>query len=406
MLKAFFKKKEIFALALLAVYLPFCIFTWIAHAGEVSGAAGQLAGVSVSAYDWQQQTQKADTALREALPGAAALREGYAAAQELHGKRMYGSFTMMKDASGEVYYGAMTEGSVEDVAEYARRMSRLCSTAEANGVKVLFILPPTKVLYSATGIPAGTEHIHDVNDRMDALLLWLSYYQVPALDLRETMARSGLPVSELFYKNDHTWTPRAALCAADALVERLDADYDADLDPTGTYTGAASYASYTYPNVFFGAYGRAAGTAYAGTDDLTVLWPEFDTDFIWRDEEHDTERSGSFTEAFLSAEPLDGDDPYEDDLLDVYLDRIVTHDVIENRRSADSPTATVLRDAYFSPMACFLAPMFSSLDMYWCSSTHSDEDFEQIVRDCRTDYLFVEIYPYNLNSTSFSFFED
>jgi hypothetical protein len=89
----------------------------------------------------------------------------------------------------------------------------------------------------------------------------------------------------------------------------------------------------------------------------------------------------------------------------VYIREIVNSERIVNNSNPDAPVLTVMRDSYFSPIAVFLAPMFSHIDMMW---TRNDKgmSMEQYIKDGYYNYVILEVYPYNLDSQSFDFFRE
>ena len=59
-----------------------------------------------------------------------------------------------------------------------------------------------------------------------------------------------------------------------------------------------------------------------------------------------------------------------------------------------------------SPVACFLSPMCSQIDLVWARSDRNGIDYEEMIRDGEYDYLFIEVYPYNVADRAFAYFED
>ena len=382
----------------------FCVGDLICFGDEYSELIGSLSKVQ-SFDDLKAWTLECEDVASECVMGQIRFIETYGYIQKLQGKREFNNFSYIKDDDGMLYYGSVMELEIDDLDEYARNVMRLNEYVESRGAHLLVLIPPTKVLYGVTNLDKNWT-VNDPNTRTDKLLSLLSQYGVNSLDLRYYMENTDLSLEELFFKTDHHWTPLAAFYATRAVIERMNDDYNLDLDPDKYYRTLDNYNSYTYTDCFLGSTGENAGAVYSGVDDYTFYWPKCDMKFRWIDHEHHEEEKGSFEEALLYENRLDdGADIYAASMGSIYIREIVDSDSIINESNESAPKLMVLRDSYFSPIATFLAPMFSKIDMLW-TRNESGIKMEDYVKDGDYDYLILEVYPYNLDSTSFDFFTD
>lgn len=401
-MKRFFVKKYIFAACFLACVLVFSAANMFYGREELAELAEELGEVD-SVETLQTWIGSVDGALNDAVLGRMGFVETYGYVQKLLDKREFNNFYYVRGNDGMMYYSSLLRGTSDDLVEYAQNVRRMNEVVQQKGAQLLVVLPPAKILSGVTDVDLSWP-LNDPNDRMDRFLLLLQQNGVTALDLRPAMQKSGYSLEELFFKTDHHWTPLAAFYAAGELVEQVRQRFGDDWDPTGFYCDLDNYQQSTYPQCMLGSYGRNAGVVYSGLDDYTLLWPKFETNFTWFDMEHKESRSGPFERSLLDLSRLQVSDLYSGSVNMVYLDEVTEHDRIVNHENPNGPKIIALRDSYFSPMACFLAPMCSELDMVWGRSSHNDMDFEAFIRESEYDYVILELYPYNLDEKNFDFF--
>lgn len=338
--------------------------------------------------------------------------EAYGYVNELLGKKELQDFRYVKDADGTANYGSVYP-VLEDTWEYAVRIRKLKEYAEKNGMKVLFISPPAKILEGVSP-QEQTSLVNNTNPVQDQFLWQLQQNQVAALDLRRPLRESNLTSTELFFKSDHHWTPTAAFIATEVLVDEIQQRFGDNWDPDGYFCDIKNYNEITYPKTECGSIARNAGIIYAGADDFTFLWPAFETSFSWKALTQDGKeefREGDMTESLLQLSRLTTKNVYKIDPYQVYVNTVNPLDEIVNHNNPDGPSLLVLRDSYFSPMACFLAPMCSRIDMVWLNADEHlinfSEYFAEKIESSEFDYLLIELYPYNLTEEdSFPFFTD
>ena len=210
---------------------------------------------------------------------------------------------------------------------------------------------------------------------------------------------------ELFYRTDRLWTSEAAFVAAKAIVEKIRNDFEDDWDSGNYYCNRENYIADVHRQAMIGESGRDTGILYTGKEDYTVLYPGFETDMRWCDLESGEEKTGDFSDIFITLNQ-NGKGHYSNPGSAIYLKGVVDRDCIINEANPDGPSILCLRDAYMSPVACFLAPMCSQIDLVWARSNHNQIDYEQLIRNGGYDYLLIETYPYNIEDTAFEYFKN
>ena len=403
-MKRFFAKKYIFAAAFLAVWLLFSVFNFAAGVQVWQKLFEEFTCVR-SVSDLESWISDVEADVNETMLAREEFIDTYGYVQKLFGKREFNNFSVIRDDEGMLYYGSTWPKGVEEFSTYADRVERLDAYVRSKGAKLLVVLPPSKVL---TGVSEVNREwpLNDPNFRMEKLIDLLRQREIKTVDLRVKMRETGRKLDELFFKSDHHWTPLAAFYAAQEIVDQVNQRFGDDWDPTGFYTNLDSYNMYTYEKCMLGSNGRNVGAIYSGIEDYTMLWPKFPTDFVWENYENESQREGDFTQSLMDATQLEITDLYEATANRLYLHEIVSHDKIINLENPQGPRLKVLRDSYFSPTACFLAPMCSEIEMMWMLASEEDYDIDVFIQDGEYDYFILEIYPYNLDEGSFSFFKE
>lgn len=403
-MREFFRKKYIAGTVFIISLLAFSFVNAICSTKMLQSLGKELLQAG-SAEDIRAWTERVEAEVSEEILGRMMFIETYGYMQKLMGKREFNNFAFIKGNDGMLYYGSLFQSATDDLEIYAKRVNRLNEYVESRGAKLIVVLPPSKILNGIADVDLSWP-LNNPNYRIDKLMSLLQQNGVTAMDLRIDLAASGLSLEEMFLKTDHHWTSRAGFAAAQGLVELVRERFQDDWDPDGFYCNPDHYNSITYEQCMLGSTGRNTGAVYSGLDDYTLLWPSFETEFTWEDYEHKDTYHGDFTHSLLDLSCLQTDSLYENSVNRVYLNEIVDKDRIVNHLNSGGPRIKALRDSYFSPMACFLAPMCSEIDMMWGRGGDSPEEYEEFIKTGDYDYFILEIYPYNLDNKSFQFFID
>lgn len=332
------------------------------------------------------------------------LKEVYGLFLKLLGKKETGNFYYIKGKDEMMYYGTLIQEKVETLT-YAKRVKRAMEEANKKGAKTLFVMLPSKIIYGLSDIQ-GEFLLNDKNGIQDDLLLSMQYMEVPTLDLRNAMVNSGLPIQQLFYKTDNTWTTEAAFIATTAIIKDIREKYGDDWDTEDYYSNLDNYDRDVYKESTIGTFGRSTGVIYSGRDNLSILFPKFNTNMEWYDLEKNKKTEGNFREALITLELGTEEGVYANPGNDLYLSGIVDRDRIVNKNYPDGPKILCLRDGSFSAVASFLAPMCSQIDMVYARRDRNNIDYEKLVLEEDYNYLIIVGNPYNIDKANFDYFKE
>lgn len=284
----------------------------------------------------------------------------YGGVQRLLGRRVIrdadGGSTVYKLSDGTLTFVNST--AAENLPAHADALFALEDTLAQWDIPLLYVQAPQKI--GTDGAPTLPTGVTDYgNQNADTLLALLEQGGVSTLDLREVLKADGGHWTDYFFATDHHWTPQTALLCTRALVERLNGEYGMALDES--LTDPAAFSAVTYKDSFLGSQGKRTGSWYAGTDDLTVLTPVYETAFTYSVPSTQTERSGSFGESLLFPERLEQSDLFQSNPYTVYSGGDYALARMVNHNNPDGPKLLLLRDSYSCALAPFLALHCSEL---------------------------------------------
>jgi len=149
--------------------------------------------------------------------------------------------------------------------------------------------------------------------------------------------------------------------------------------------------------------GKSVGIPFSGgSEDFSVVLPEFDMSFEVRSGSRQEE--GSFETSVLNLAQLAEPELLSRDSYDVYLDGDRSTHTIKNSGAKDAPRLLMIGDSFFTPVAAYLATVFSEVTMLSVSATNP-EDIEQHVLDHSYDYILIAYNSAGMDDKAFSFFK-
>lgn len=328
-----------------------------------------------------------------------AMLEGYGASAKAVGKHEFNGFSFVVDKDGYLHPGNFWANINDfDVNQLGVDLERFQTQLQEQGTELLVMTGPQKYDASRTrgyyGTPYGNA-THEAN----LLHILLRRYRVPALDCREVLADSGIAYENLFYRTDANWTSDAAFYCFRELIARMD-DLGFDPDPHDFYTDLGHYTAITYSGMFLGSQGRDTGVVYAGgKEDFLLLYCDdgSEYEFSYGDKHLDSSRDGKIQETLIDVDVPEEltENPremYHKDLFDMYLRGMKDYSRSENLSNPDGMKILLLGDSSAAPVAVYLAPMCSQLDIVK-SDEVSTEDVWELISDNEYDLVLVCLHP-------------
>ena len=398
-------KKKIFTLVFLLVLFIYSAANLI-HSKEVLQDK-LIANIHISVSNLTDTAQELEQSINESVLGRMDYIELYGLLQRLMNKKEISNFAYLKDEKGYLHYSSFFREDDPDIFEYAMRIKRLGDYSRKLGTKIIFVTAPSKYISGVTKLEPGLS-ANDPSITVERLLFYLNRLGIETLNLGEYIPNNDLSYEDSFFKTDHHWTIPAAFRAAQILTKKMNDSFNAGLNTD--FFSSEKYTEKIYKGGMLGSMGRKTGVNYVGFDDFTALWPTFEMHYT-RDclEENDTytHREGITEETLMIPSSIEKkENIYKDSQYSLYLNGLRPFESIKNNDCPNGPTALFIRDSYFSPVICFMAPVFSRIDAIWSLETSDLINIEQYVRDNKFDYIIIEMYPYNIEDDAFNYFKE
>jgi len=347
-----------------------------------------------------------DGIVSEELLGRRELVDTYGTIQLLLGKKEDGAFDTVKDKAGFLYSGNFWSGFGPDQKEFAVRVRRLQDMLEKSGTKLAVVIYPRNTPEPedrCLGIPYD-----DDLELVENFASWLRYYGVPVLELSNFCELTSMAHEDAFFRTDRHWTPAAAFEGFVRILEFLNGELAAELDPAHTLRDLGSYESKTYPKAMLGSNGRAAGITWAGgAEDFTVIYPREVGHYTlrWGDLHKQKTLEGSFTETLLDIQSLEHppENIYSGTAESAYLQSGVSaFTSIRNHGTEAAGKLLLIRDSFSTVVGAFLSQSFSQTDMVW-NIRIKEAELSALLAENHYDYVLVAISPSNLVENAFPF---
>lgn len=213
----------------------------------------------------------------------------------------------------------MTDGywtvlkSKKDMSEHVASFVFFHDFCEENEADFLYIQAPYKVSkYDDVGLSGVTDFS---NQNADDLLSGLKSAEIDALDLRTEIYEQKLPHHQLFFQTDHHWKGETGLWAAAEIAEYLNTNYGFQIH-LSLFEPEAFY-SVDYPELFLGSLGRKVTLGRAKPEDISLIYPRYETNLHFEIPSIGIDLSGDFSITY-NMEAVDEIDYYNKDPYHAY----------------------------------------------------------------------------------------
>lgn len=357
-MKKIFRSREHMTAAVFLLALLVGVLLWLYGYFAPADAVGM--SPPVRAESLSDAFTNAETIINDSMDRSHNFIQLYGGIQRLLGRRVVndveGQSTVYKLSDGMLTF--INPNPADNLASHADSFLAMQQALARSDIPLLYVQAPQKIgIGDAPTLPGGVTDYG--NQNADRLISLLTEGGASVLDFRETLKADGGHWTSYFFVTDHHWTPETALLCTQALVERLNADYDLKMDPA--LTASDAFSTQVYEGIFLGSQGKRTGSLYAGLDDISVLTPNYETDFTYSIPSTQTIRSGPFGQSLLFPERLEEGDLFQTNPYTAYSGGDYAFARIINHQNPDGPKILLLRDSYSCALAPFLALQCSEL---------------------------------------------
>ena len=331
--------------------------------------------------------------------------EAYGSLTKALGKNEVNGFEYVRDKDGFLYSGNFWSDVYQrDEEALALEVEEFKEDLNKNGIDFMFISFPQKYNKTWTNGYSGIPY-DDFSYEMERFMIQMRKYGINNVDCTSLLEDSGMSIDEMFFKTDHHWTTEASFyCFSYILDELKDMGYD--LDPTGYYTDSDNYTHLYYEDMMLGSCGRSTGINYSGYDDFELMYLDDGSEYEYSIVGSNT-YYGTIDEALINFSIVDqiNENPesiYELSLYDMYLRGIRNQASIINKSNPDGLKVLMLRDSYADPIATYMAPMCSQIDLLWTKYV-SEETIQSYIENNDYDIVILALYPDDMSSEFIDF---
>lgn len=184
---------------------------------------------------------------------------------------------------------------------------------------------------------------------------------VDVLDMNEEADKQKINKRSMQFKTDHHWTPEAAFFGYKKIIEKLNEDYDCNI--SSYYTDINNFNVDIYENWFLGSLGKRTGHVYAGLDDISVIYPKFETNMTFSVPTRKIYRQGSYNDTVLNYERIYPMSYYFNNPYSVYIGGDYDYAKITNNNAPENKKLLIYKNSYMLPVAAFLSTCFKEVHL-------------------------------------------
>jgi len=223
------------------------------------------------------------------LPGDSYIRQAHFEYLRASGRGHFNQVTFLTDGR------LMTDILEPNIYLYERAnaIAQLRDYLYDDGVPFLYVRVPNKIENNSM-IPLAFSD-NRIIENADRLLELIRTEGIDTLDLRAEMMRENMDFAKSFYRFDIHWTTETSLWASKRTGEHLVSEYGFAIDTSVWEYG--NYESITFENVWQGNEARYSN-ARRTFEDITVLFPRFETNIMMTNRAFEVWREGCFIDVF------------------------------------------------------------------------------------------------------------
>ncbi len=252
----------------------------------------------------------------------------------------------------------ITQLEYDLVPQFAQSVTELSEYVESLGKKFLYVSIPYKTDRENSALPEGLmdgplQAEQDMLSSLQANGVW-------TLSLRERAEEQGMGAQDLFLRTDTHWKPEMGLWSSTEIVREI--QRKTGIKPDEAVLDPQNYNNIHFKNWMLGSLGKRTGMWFDGTDDITLVYPKFDTQleasYSVKGEEP-TLRSGNFQQTAFFYNRLFATNFKKGPEVEAMMNPI-----IEGMKNNTIPDGTTVLDGkdYFAPDEYFIAGPYTTYE--------------------------------------------
>lgn len=242
-----------------------------------------------------------------------------------------------------------------DVMKITKSLIDFSHYCKENGVELVYIATPNKI---SPQDKKYNEKLDFYNRNMDDFIHELKKSNIRYIDIRD-YSQGELMQRNLFYKTDHHWLAETGLWVSLIITRYMKTENLLYGDEN--LLNPENFNKEIYREWFLGSYGRQITLAKAKPEDFSLLYPKFNTDFLFRIPNLAIERRGDFS-IMYNMNAITPRDYYNKSPHDAYSFGRKPLISIDNFYAENQSRILLIRDSFANTVIPFLALECRHLD--------------------------------------------
>ena len=256
----------------------------------------------------------------------------------------YNSVTKLKDGYLTVF------SEKQDVSRNVEAIRAFKDFCVENEAEFLYVQSPRKISkYTDTDISGILDFS---NQNADDFLAGLDTEKIAYLDFREEIYEAGFAHHELFFRTDHHWKPETGLWATGVLAEELQERYGFSIDTQ--CLDAEKFDAVVYEDYFLGSRGRRVTLARTEPEDISLLYPKYETSLSFLVPSKGVDVTGDFSIMYDMTQ-LETVDYYNLNPYSAYNYGDPPLVVMQNHKAENDTHILFIKDSFVNTVAPFMA---------------------------------------------------
>lgn len=246
------------------------------------------------------------------------------------------------------------------VDEHVQYIEELAAFLAERNTPLTYVVAPCKSSGEAFNIPIfGISNVVDATNYLFDKLKKVE--NVIGINLYTHMEEQQRDFYSQYFPTDHHWLPETAFWAVGETMKIME-------DALGVYVDEESlkeenFYQDIYTETFLGSLGRRVGPYFAGKDDISLIYPSFDTEMEIYIPSHLMKRSGDFYNTIFDMGRMNNSDVYLSNQYSVYIGGDYATTYLRNSSAVNEKKILVVKDSFALPYIAYLSLQFQKVDV-------------------------------------------
>ena len=300
--------------------------------------------------------------------------------------------TLFDKSKTEVNEQGITESNKKTLTECAEALSDFAEKITKKDIDFFFVQAPDRYDPECVDLPVSmmSTGMASINYLSDLLK---DDENINLLNLQEYFHEQNIPFDDWFFATDHHWTIKMAFSAYQKICEMINVETDIEIDEF--YYNNENWNCDIIEKVFLGSLGKNTGNGFIEKDDLELIYPNFETDYVvvstsrgnpyvTIEKGDSVTLEGTYTDAVFNTHET----PFS---YSSYLGGDLCEIRVTNSKVATDKKILVIKDSFALPVSAFLSTCFAETRLL--DPRYFHEDIYEYINSYEPDMVLVLYNP-------------